>query len=142
MTDTVVAPAQKIQTFGGLVDVALNQTQTLLVVNGITFKGSCAPSTNDPAQNVGTVTIATDEAGTWYSSLSLFTGNCVELGPGDGDVAVYSYDAGCDEPGGPFYVGGIAFSIAKPSGVAINGVMSCGVGVLGGDAVFGGMLLL
>jgi hypothetical protein len=142
MSETITAPPQATVTFGGLIKVAVNQTQTLLTIQHITFKGKCAPSTTDPAQNVASITVATDEPGTWYSSLNLFGGNVTEINPADGDVTVFSYDAGCDDPGGPFYYGGTAFSISKPSGVAINGVMSCGVAVLGGDAVFSGMLLL
>jgi hypothetical protein len=55
---------------------------------------------------------------------------------------VSTYDAGGDQPGGPFLVGGIHFTVCKPSGIAINGVMSCGVGLLGGDSVFSGMVIL
>lgn len=137
-TDT---PTQVGTTFPGLVKVAVNQTVTLGTWQHITFKGKCTPSTEDPTQNVASITVATDEDGTWYSSLNLVGGSVTEINTADGDVVVASYDAGCEEPGGPFYCGGIAFSLSKPSGLAMNGVLSLGVGVLDGDAVFSGMFL-
>lgn len=127
-------------TFGGLIKVAVDQTVNLGTWSHLTFKGKCTPSTTDPTQNVASITVSTDEPGTWYSSLNMVGGSVTEINPADGDVVVASYDAGCDEPGGPFYCGGIAFSLSKPTGFAMNGVLSVGVGVLGGGAVFSGML--
>lgn len=129
-------------TFGGLIKVPVGTTTTLLVTNGITFKGTCAVSTTDSQQKMASITVASDEVGTWYSSLDLYSGDVTQIDPPDGGVVVFTYDAGCDQPGGPFLVGGIHFTICKPSGIAINGVMSCGVGLLGGDSVFSGMVIL
>lgn len=136
------APVAGQQTFGGLVKVASGQTATLFSSGGVTIKGRCVPSTEDPSALVAQVTVASDEAGTQYSSMSVFTGNVCSIGPADGDVVVLDYDAGCPDTGtGPLYVGGVPFSLAKPSGRAFNGVMSCGVGVLGTTAaVFSGYL--
>jgi hypothetical protein len=136
------APPKQTATFGGVIKVPVNTTTTLLVTNGITIKGTCAPSTTNPAMNMASITVASDEVGTWYSSLDLYTGDVTQIDPPDGGVVVFTYDAGCDEPGGAFLCGGIHFTINKPSGIAINGVMSCGVGVLGGDSVFSGMVIL
>jgi hypothetical protein len=138
--ETPQAPVQGTQTFGGLVRAASGETRTLLASGGITIKGSCLPSPEDATQLKASITVATDEAGTQYSAVALLGGNVTQIDPGDGDVEVMAYDAGCDQPGGPFYQGGLAFSLAKPSGRAMNGVMSCGVGVLAGDAVFSGQV--
>ena len=139
--DSPQAPVQGTQTFGGLVKAANGETKTLYSSGGIVIKGRCVPSPEDPALNMAEITVATDELATQYSCTSVFGGNIVEINPADGDVVVASYDAGCDQPGGAFYLGGLAFSLAKPSGRAINGVMSCGVGVLGADAVFSGQVI-
>jgi hypothetical protein len=141
MAVDIKAPTELGATFQGLVKVAVNQTVTLGTWNNITFKGRCTPSTEDSTQNVASLTVATEAPGTMYSSLNFIGGSVVEINPADGDVVVASYDAGCDEPGGPFYCGGIAFSLSKPNGFAMNGVLSLGVGVLGGDAVFSAMFL-
>jgi hypothetical protein len=126
-----VAPVQGTQTFGGLVKVDVGQTKTLLSTGGLTFIGTCTVSTEDANALVATVLVTTDENGTQYTCPSLLGGNMVAINVGD-QAPVLSYDAGCDQPGGPFFLGGIAFSLTKPSGSrAINGVMSCGVGVLG-----------
>lgn len=143
MAEEVGAPARQIATFGGMIRVAVNTTTTLLVTNGVTFQGTCAPSTEDPTQNMASVIVSSDDPGTWYSSLDLYTGDITEVNPPSAGVAVYTYDAGCDQPGGPILIGGIHFSICKPtSAIAINGIMSVGVGVLGGDSVFSGMVIL
>jgi hypothetical protein len=134
-------PARETASFGGLIAVPLSGSATLLTLRGLTFKATCTASTEDPTKNVGTITVSTDQDGTWYSSMNLVGGAALEINIADGDVAVLSYDAGCDEPGGPFMVGGISFTLAKPSGFAVNGVLGCGVGVLGADAVFSGMML-
>lgn len=133
------APVLGTQTFGGLVKANSGDTKILLINGGLTFKGKVVPSPEDPSQLMAEVTVASDEPGTQYCALSMLGGNVVEINPADGDVTVFSYDAGCNEPGGPFFQGGISFSLAKPSGLrAMNGIMACGVGVLGADAVFSG----
>jgi hypothetical protein len=132
-------PRRETASFGGLIPVALNAQATLLTLAGITFTASCIPSSEDAAQNMAVVAMTTDEDGTWYSSLNMVGGAAQEINIADGPVTVLSYDAGCDQPGGPFLYGGISFTISKPSGVAVNGVLSCGVAVLGADSVFSGM---
>lgn len=142
MAEDPTAPIFQSATFGGLRKVPVGTTLTLLVFNGITFKATCAVSTTDPTMNTASITVASNEVGTWYSSLGIYTGDVTQIDPPDGGVVVYSYDAGCDAPGGPFLAGGIAFTIGKPSGIAMNGVMSCGVGLLGADSVFTGVVFL
>jgi hypothetical protein len=135
------APVLGTQTFGGLVKATSGDVKILLASGGLIIKGKVVASPEDPAQLMAEITVATDEAGTQYCAMSLFGGNIVEINPADGDVTVFSYDAGCDQPGGPFFQGGISFSLAKPSGLrAMNGIMGCGVGVLGADAVFTGQV--
>jgi hypothetical protein len=90
---------------------------------------------------MASIIVSSNEVGTWYSSLNIFGGDVTEVDPPEEGVAVFSYDAGCDAPGGPFLFGGLSFTVNKPSGLAINGVMSIGVGVLGADAVFSGMVI-
>jgi len=101
-------------TFGNLVRVPLNQTVTLLTTNGLTFKGHCVVSPTNSSVSLAQVTLAVDEADCWYSSLGLVAGEVKTISPADGDVEVLAYDGGCDL-GSPFYVGGTAFSIMKPT---------------------------
>lgn len=138
MTDIGV-PVQKSLTFG-LVTLASGQSQTLATVGGLIFAATCGPSPEDPEQLQASITITTDQDGTCYSSLDLFGGSVETFGPGDGAVVVTSYDAGCDQPGGPFFLGGVQFSLVKPTGTAINGILGCGVGVLGGASAFTGVI--
>ncbi|MPZ70894.1 MAG: hypothetical protein GEU71_15430 [Actinobacteria bacterium] len=142
MAEDPTAPIIQSATFGGVRQVPVGTTTTLLVLSGIAFKGTCAVSETDPTQNMASITVASNETGTWYSSLGLYTGDVTQIDPPDGGVVVYTYDAGCDTPGGPFLAGGIAFTIGKPSGIAMNGVMSCGVGLLGADSVFSGVVFV
>jgi hypothetical protein len=142
LLNTPEAPPRQTATFGGLVKVPLNQTVTLLVTNGLTFKAHCTPSPEDSTLNMASISVAVDEDGCQYCSMNLYGGSIETINIADGDVTVLSYDAGCDQPGGPFFLGGVPFSLAKPSGIAANGVMSCGVGVLGGDSVFSGLVIL
>lgn len=138
MSDIAV-PVQKSLSFG-LVKLDSGQSQNLATVGGLTFAATCAPSTEDPTQLQASITITTDQDGTCYTSLDTFGGNVVTFGPSDGAVAVVTYDAGCDQPGGPFFLGGVQFSLVKPSGVAINGILGCGVDVLGGATAFTGVI--
>lgn len=64
------APPKQTATFGGMIKIPLGTTTTLLVTNGITFKGTCAQSTTNPAFNMASITVASDEVGTWSRVLS------------------------------------------------------------------------
>lgn len=132
-------PVQKSLAFG-LVKLNSGGSQTLATVGGLTFAATCTPSTEDPTLLVASITVTTDQADTVYTSLDMIGGNIETFGPADGAVPVVSYDAGCDSPGGPFFLGGIQFSLVKPSGTAVNGILGCGVGVLGGDSAFTGVI--
>jgi len=96
------------------VRVPLNQTVTLRTANGLTFKGHCVVSPTNSRMSLAQVTLAVDEADCWYSSLGLVAGEVKTISPADGDVEILAYDGGCDL-GSPFYVGGTAFSIMKPT---------------------------
>jgi hypothetical protein len=132
-------PVQKSISFG-LVTLASGGSQTLATVGGLIFGATSAPSSDDPTQLVASITVTTDQADTCYTSLDMIGGNVLTFGPADGAVTVASYDAGCGQPGGPFFLGGIQFSLVKPSGVAVNGILGCGVGVLGGPTAFTGVI--
>lgn len=109
----------------------------VLAQNGLTFKAQCITDPDDSTATQLLVTLASNEAGTEYSSTSVYFGNMQTIGPTDGDVQVICYST---TMAGTGFFGGIAATVVKPSGLVQNGTLAIGVGVLGADGVVAGTI--
>lgn len=136
----------------GLVKVPSGTTQPLVTVGGIALTGTCATSATAPTY-VATISATTDEPGTWFSSMAFMLANVATFGPSDGRTALFTWDNGCSDEerpaalrgvadDGSIFLGGLEFTIAKPSGVVVSGILGMGVGAFGANASFTGTVSL